>query len=50
MLILDLVEEGRITVPEAVEIIESINTDMPDELANNNQNSEAEITINFVLA
>jgi hypothetical protein len=51
MLILDLVDQGKISVTEAIEIIEYINADDQNPpCVPETDKAEAEITLNLVLA
>ena len=49
LLVLDLVEDGKISVPEAVELIESINVDEPSNGANDAGQNENEIVIHLYI-
>ena len=49
LLVLDLVEDGRISVPDAVELIESIKIDEPSNGSCDDGQSENEIVIHLYI-
>ncbi len=49
LLVLDLVEDGKISVPEAVELIESIKIDEPSNGSSDDWQNENEIVIHLYI-